>query len=383
MTDIRAAVVVAFGKPLRVQSVPVPHLDPHALLIRVDAATLCGTDVHFWRGDGISPESLPYIPGHETTGTIVEMRGERFDVLNQPLRVGDRILAAYAFCGHCDYCTVARQPTLCRASTRFGRQPITRAPFLLGGCAEAHYIPPTSDLIRVPDTVSPPLAASAACALRTVMHGFERLGPLASHETVRIQGAGPVGLYAAAVARDRGARQVLVIGAPANRLDVASAWGATDVLDLDRTTGAGDRREWVLQHTDGRGADVTFQCATLAAVAEGLEMTRSGGRYVSIGSGGTAFSVPAAAWGRLVEIKSVVAAEGRHYYEALEFLASRSHIPFERLITGTYTLDGTFDALQAMADFREVKPVVLPTVRTSKCIGGRVRSHEERVNDAD
>jgi threonine dehydrogenase-like Zn-dependent dehydrogenase len=212
----------------------------------------------------------------------------------------------------------------------------------------------------VPDEVAAPLAASAACALRTVMHGFDLLGAIRSDETVLVQGAGPVGLYAAAVARDRGARRVLVIGAPANRLAVALAWGATDVLDLDAVAELPERRDWVLERTAGRGADATFQCATLAAVAEGLALTRAGGRYISIGGGGAAVTIPASAWGRLVEIKSVVAAEGRHFYQALAFLASRRHIPFERLITGTYPLERATDALQAMADFREVKPVILP-----------------------
>ena len=362
MPEARAAVVTGFGEPLEIRRVPVPELERGAALMRVDAATLCGTDVHFWHAAESVNATLPYIPGHETTGTLVELNGDRFDILGRSLQLGDRVISAYAFCGHCFYCTVARQPTLCRQSVRFGRQSVDRPPYLLGGCAELHYLPPACDIVSVPESVPPPLAASAACALRTVMHGFERLGPMASHETVLVQGAGPVGLYAAAVARDRGARQVLVIGAPANRLSVATAWGATDVLDLDATPDSRDRRAWVMAHTDGRGADVVFQCATLAAVAEGLELTRAGGRFVSIGGGGaTDLRISAAAWGRLIDIKSVVAAEGRHFYQALEFLASRQdRIPFERLITGSYHLEQTTEALQAMAELREVKPVVLP-----------------------
>jgi L-iditol 2-dehydrogenase len=363
LAEARAAVVAAFGEPLELRPVAVPRLEPGAVLVRVDAATLCGTDVHFWRGDQIAHTNLPYIPGHETCGIVAELNGERFDVLGEPVRAGDRVIAAYAFCGHCFYCTIARQPTLCRQSIRFGRQPITRSPYLLGGCAEYHYYPPTCEIVRVPDNVPSSLAASAACALRTVMHGFERLGPLAGHETVVVQGAGPVGLYATAVARDRGAHQVLLIGAPANRLAVGSAWGASAVLDLDQTPDSAARHAWVMDRTGGRGADVVIQCATLAAVAEGVQFTRPGGRYVSIGGGGHGdVSIPASAWGRLVDIKSVVAAEGRHFFQALEFLSARlGTVPFDRLITGTYPLDRTFEALQAMAEFREVKPVILPS----------------------
>jgi threonine dehydrogenase-like Zn-dependent dehydrogenase len=134
------------------------------------------------------------------------------------------------------------------------------------------------------------------------------------------------------------------------------------VLDLDAASDPADRHAWVLDRTDGRGADVVFQCASLAAVPEGLELTRSGGRFVSIGGGGSwEMRIPAAAWGRLIEIKSVVAAQGRHFFQALDFLASRQQrIPFERLITGRYPLEKTTEALQAMAEMREVKPVITP-----------------------
>src|SRR5260370_19463050 len=118
------------------------------------------------------------------------------------------------------------------------------------------------------------------------MHGYEQLGPVESQENVLILGSGPLGLYSLAVARDRGARKVLMIGAPDVRLAVAREWGADDVLDLDATPDVNHRIAWVREHTDGRGADIVFQCATSAVVAEGLEMARPGGRLVSIGVGG-------------------------------------------------------------------------------------------------
>jgi threonine dehydrogenase-like Zn-dependent dehydrogenase len=360
MAEVLAAVVTGFNQPLRVQRVPIPELEPTGMLARVEAATLCGSDVHWWHGAQPGAASPPYIPGHETAGSIVEMRGERWDLLGQPLKVGDRVLCAYRFCGHCYYCTVAKQPTLCAESIRFGRARCDRPPYLLGGCAEYHYFPPGCEIIRVPEEVSSPLAASAACALRTVMHGFERLGPLASHESVLVQGCGPVGLYALAVARDRGARQALVIGAPEGRLEVARAWGADATLNLGAYPDPAARREWALEQTGGHGPDVVIQCATGSAIPEGLEMLRRGGRYLSIGGGGRDVSVPTATLGKHIQFISVRAAEGRHFYQALQFLATRREFPFDRLLSGVYTLDRVTDALQAMAEFREVKAVILP-----------------------
>ena len=95
-----AAVITEHGKPLEMRRVPVPELEP--------PATLCGTDVDFWHGmRGASKP--PYILGHDTAGIIEEGRGERYDILGQPLKPGDRVLCTYSFCGHCHYCTVAHQ----------------------------------------------------------------------------------------------------------------------------------------------------------------------------------------------------------------------------------------------------------------------------------
>ena len=359
MTESRAAVVTDFRQPLEIRSVPYPELEPTGLLMRVDAATLCGTDVHCWNGR-MPADRLPYIPGHETTGSIVEMNGARTDLLGEPLGEGDRIISTYPHCGHCYYCTVAGDPAGCINSYAFGRVPADRPPYLMGGCAEFHYIPPGCDIIRVPAEVPSPLAASAACSLRTVMHGFERLGPLASHETVLVQGCGPVGLYAAAVARDRGARKVLVIGAPEARLQVARAWGADATLNLDEQTDAGARREWAMDQTDGLGPDVVIQCATAAAIPEGLALVRPRGRYLTIGGGDGEISVSANAL-RDRNIIGVGGSLGRHFYQAITFLATRkNNFPFESLISGVYSLEGVSQALQAMSEFREVKPVVFP-----------------------
>jgi threonine dehydrogenase-like Zn-dependent dehydrogenase len=362
VTSSLAAVVTTVHAPLEVQSVPIPAIEPGGVLIEVEAATLCGTDVHVWEGVSALPDGVPYIPGHETCGRIVAIGGKRTDLLNVPLQIGDRIIATYPFCGHCFFCNVARQAVLCTNVVPYGRVRSDKPPYLLGGCAQHHYFPPGCDIVRVPDAVSSPLAASAACALRTIMHAFEKLGKLGSHDTVLVQGAGPVGLYAAAVARDRGANRVLMIGAPANRLEVAKGFGADATLDLDAVPDAAQRKQWVLEHTDGRGADVVLQCAGSQAIPEGLDLARRGGKLVSIGATGGTINLPGGVFtGKYVDVLGIVMAEGRHFYEAINFLATRGRdFTFDAMITGSYGLDGVTDALQAMAAFREVKPVVLP-----------------------
>ena len=363
MATAQAAVIPGLHEAAEVREVNIPDLADGAVLARVDAATLCGTDVHHWIGGlRASAEPHAYIPGHETAAIVEEVRGERRDVMGDPLSPGDRIIANYPKCGHCYFCTVTNQPQLCPNGYGYGHYDVSKYPYLLGGCAEYHYYPPNCEIVKVPDEVPSPLAASAACALRTVVHGYERLGGLEPHETVLVQGAGPLGLYAAALARDRGAGKVLVIGAPAARLKVAIAWGVDDTLDLNEHPEAADRRQWVMERTRGMGADVVLQCATGMANAESIDLIRRGGRFIAIGVGGGNISIPGAViTHKGLQVSGVIGAMGRHFWKALQFLATRSdRFPFERLLTGTYTLDQVTDALKAMEEFREVKPVILP-----------------------
>jgi threonine dehydrogenase-like Zn-dependent dehydrogenase len=233
---------------------------------------------------------------------------------------------------------------------------------LLGGCADYHYFPPRASLIRVPDEVTSPLAASAACALRTVIHGFEQLGRIDNHETVVVQGAGPLGLYAAALARDHGAKQVLLIGAPAGRLAVAKDFGADAVLDLDVVPDPAERLKWVQDRTGGRGADAVINCASSPAFVEAIGLARRGGRVVTIGVAGEGNVTynQALLWKGL-RVSFVVMAEARHFMQALDFIASRHRMfPFEKMLSNTFDLAGTTEALRGMAAFREIKPVILP-----------------------
>jgi L-iditol 2-dehydrogenase len=355
--ESRVAVITKFDAPIEIWTVPIPDLEPGGVLVKVEAATLCGTDAHRWQHH--IPVELPFVPGHETCGTIVDSNGPVVDILGAPLHHGDRIITSYLNCGHCYWCQVSRQTSLCRDVMFFGAWHPNR---LLGGCADYHYFPPQASLIRVPEDVTSPLAASAACALRTVVHGFEQLGRIDNHETVVVQGAGPLGLYAAALARDHGAKKVLLIGAPAGRLAVAKDFGADDVLDLEVVTDASQRLQWVQDHTGGRGADIVINCASSPAFVEAIALARRGARIVTIGVAGEGnFTYNQALLWKGLRISFVVMAEARHFLQALDFLASRRRsFPFEKMLSNTFDLAGTTEALRGMAAFREIKPVILP-----------------------
>lgn len=360
MADCRAAVITAHNEPLEIQRVPIPDLEPGALLVRIEASTICGTDVHRWHGGLGAGDSLPMITGHEPCGTIEAINGDRTDILGRPLQLGERVVWSYVSCGHCYWCSVALQPCACPGRASWGHHRSDQFPYLLGSVAEYMYVPPPCQIVRVPEEVSSASAAAAACAYRTIMHGFDRLGAVKSHETVVIQGSGPLGNFAAAVARDHGAKRVLLIGAPAARLEVARRMGADDVLNIEDVPDPADRRDWVRGHTDGRGADIVIQVANSVAVPEGLSFLRDGGRYVNIGGGGSA-SIAVNSLPREATLHTILSGEPRHWLQALDFLASRRNTyPFEEMISASYGLDQVNEAIQAMARYEVVKAVIYP-----------------------
>ncbi|NUB45638.1 alcohol dehydrogenase catalytic domain-containing protein [Fertoebacter nigrum] len=368
MQQTQAAVITAFGEPTEVMDVPLPPMKTGSTLLRVDAATLCGTDIGRWKGalrEGgkdqafLKPLHLPFVPGHEICGTVEEAAGPVRDILGAEVRPGDRVISSYGHCGECYYCRVTRQTSFCAGVISYGHwQPEQ----LRGGCARHQIVPPSASLIRVPDGISPAVAASGSCALRTVMHAMEQLGAIESHETVLVLGAGPLGLYALAVAADRGAGRKLMIGAPERRLDVARGWGADRLLNLDEEPDAGRRVDWVLAQTGGRGADIVINCASGAAIVEALRMCRPGGRLSQIASSsGAEIGMPGALLFKGVRMSFPVMAEARHFYQAMVFLdLRRNDFPFDTMISSSFSLEETGAALAGMAELREMKPVIFP-----------------------
>jgi alcohol dehydrogenase, propanol-preferring len=85
MEQCLAAVITAFNQGLELQRISLPQLAPNSILIKIDAATLYGTDTHRWQGHFGTP---PFIPGHETCGTIIELRGDLRDITGEPLKLG-------------------------------------------------------------------------------------------------------------------------------------------------------------------------------------------------------------------------------------------------------------------------------------------------------
>ena len=145
MSTGKAAVFFGPGKPFEIREVPLPDVEPDAVLIRVSLANVCGSDLHFWRGD--APLRLPedgWISGHEMTGRVARLGARvKTDSLGRPLREGDRVAYTYFYpCGRC-YACLANEPAACPAKIERPLGP-SQFPHFHGAFAEYYYLRPAA-----------------------------------------------------------------------------------------------------------------------------------------------------------------------------------------------------------------------------------------------
>jgi len=383
MRTVQAAVLDRFNEPLRVQSFPLPRqLEAGAVLVRTELAGICGTDVHLWKGE--LPISLPVILGHETVGRIEQLgAGIESDWAGNPLRVGDRVTwTSTTSCGDCFYCVRKQQPTRCRQRRAYGiGYRCDEPPHLLGGYAECHYLRPRANIFKIPDTLPNEAVIGAGCALITAIHGVERICretagadvsssemptlPPLWKECVVVQGAGPVGISAVAVARNAGAERVIVVGGPESRLELARKFGADETISIEEFKNPAARIDAISQLTEGHGADVVLECVGIpSAVVEGMEMCRDGGKYLILGQycdAGPVSLHPHVITRKQLEVHGSWSSEPRHLQAALSFLQkSGDRFPFASLITRRFGLAEATQALLATANWQTAKSVIVP-----------------------
>jgi threonine dehydrogenase-like Zn-dependent dehydrogenase len=365
MEKATAAIMPDFHQPFEIREYPLPNeIEPGAALVRVEMAGICGTDVHLWKGQ--LPIPLPTILGHETVGIVTKL-GEslKTDWTGAPLCEGDRVTwSAGLLCGHCYYCAVKRQPTRCLNRNAYG---ITlrcdQPPHLVGGYAQYIYLRPRTAIFKLAG-VSAEAIVGAGCALVTAIHGLERMG-IAWGDTVVIQGSGPVGLSALAVAKSSGALTAVVVGGPAHRLELAREFGADHTINIDEVKDPADRIRKVSHLAGGYGADAVIECAGIpAVVAEGLEICRDGGKYLVLGHYGDAGATslnPHTITRKQLEVYGSWASEPRHMAAAIEFLRKQGErFRFDRLVSHRFPLDRAFEALQSTAQWASTKSVLIP-----------------------
>lgn len=261
---MRAAVIRQYRADLSLETVPDPVCEADGVVVKVLACGICRSDWHGWVGEHakVKPGA---IPGHEYCGEVVEAG---------PLarwNVGERIIAPFILaCGECPECR-SGQTTTCRAQ----RVPGFGEP---GAYAEYVSVPHAHNLTRLPEFLTPALAAGLGCRVTTAYHALTGRAGLQAGEWLAIHGTGGIGLSALLIGKALGARIVAVDVVP-DRLTHALSLGAEHVINAAEGDTAARIRE-----VTGGGAHVSIEALGIEATANAsIECLRPLGRHVQVG----------------------------------------------------------------------------------------------------
>jgi putative phosphonate catabolism associated alcohol dehydrogenase len=359
----RAAVMTAAGKPLELWEYPLPKAEKGGIVVRILCCTICGSDLHTWLGRRSGP--TPAILGHEIVGEVVELgEGVTHDSGDRPIKAGDRVTwTIMDNCGKCYYCREKGLMMKCLHLKKYGHDNCETPPHLEGGFAEHCYISPGTCVIKIPDNLTNEEAAPANCALATVTAGWDAAG-LRSFENVLIQGAGALGIYAAALASHSGCNRIIVTDIVDARLEFAREFGATDVINTK-----GMKEEEIVRAvhslTGGFGVDAAMEVAGIPAlIPVGLRSLRKGGRMVLHGTSfsGANFTYDASdiIW-RWLQIRGVHNYDTKHLQWGVDFLSqAKGRFPFHKLVTHRFPLSEINEAMKMAESGAGIRVAVLP-----------------------
>ena len=342
---------------MRFARVDVPReIPPGAALCRVLVSTICGSDLHTVSGRRVEP--TPSVLGHESVGEVVALgEGTRY-WRGEPIQIGDRISwTIMASCGDCSFCRRAL-PQKCVHLKKYGHMPTHVWPGLTGGYAEYIYLFPGTGIFAAPAGLDDAVIAPANCVLATAVCAVEAIGGVAPGDSVLIFGAGLLGIYLAALAKEAGARLVMVVDVDGARAERAIKFGAEAVFSERVEPDA--VAEWARATCGGDGIDVAFEaCGDPGAASSGLASLRIGGRLLIAGlvSPGGIFPVDGnLLTRRCLTVRGIHNYHPDHLGKGLDFLASTSGTyPFRSLVGPILDLEdiqGAFDLARKRVSVR-------------------------------
>ncbi len=328
----------------------LPSLPAGAVLLKVRRANVCGSDLHIWHFLSVAFRDVAM--GHEFVAEVAELgSGVTTDSAGQPIAIGDRVAAVYYHtclkcpaCGRGDF-------AMCHNSGRNMGLPPTAPPHFNGAFATHYYVSPGQFFYKVPGTVSDAAAAGANCGLAQMIYSLDKLG-VRRGQNVVIQGAGGLGLYAAAVANSSGARVIVVEKEP-NRIASARQFGAHDIVDIGQLPTAEERTARIMELTGGIGADAIIEVTGRpAAFAEAVDYARVGASVASIGNlnVGKDFEIsfaPALITRKQLTVVGILRYDPWYLKDALRFLDENAdRFPFDSLSDRVFAMDDITEALE-------------------------------------
>mgnify|MGYP001826318849 FL=1 len=261
---MRAAVLREYNAPLSIEDVPDPACPDDGVVLKVLACGVCRSDWHGWVGE--HPRVKPgQIGGHEYCGEVVAAGP------NAQYAVGDRLIAPFILsCGTCPQCRSGESNTCLDQRLPGFVEP--------GAFAEYVAVPRDHNLARLPEDMSPTLAAALGCRVTTAWHALTGRAALQPGEWLAVHGTGGIGLAAMLLGRALGAR-VIVSDIVDEKLEHASHLGADAAINASDGQSAAKIKE-----ITGGGAHVSIEALGFpVTVSASLECLRPLGRHVQVG----------------------------------------------------------------------------------------------------
>jgi 2-desacetyl-2-hydroxyethyl bacteriochlorophyllide A dehydrogenase len=323
-----------------VEKAPQPVLEsPDDVLLEVDRAGICGTDLHILETPPGHPATPGAILGHEYVATVAEIGS---NVAN--LAPGDRVVIdPNLTCGNCSACRQGRTNG-CENMTTLGI-------FRNGGLAKLN-VAPAKALHKISSEVAPEKAALAE-PLSCVLHAFEK-APILPGESIAILGGGPIGLLFLLLFRNAGASAVYVVEPGATRREMARKCGADAVFD----PGAADLKA-AIGASSGKGVDLVVD-AVGRCFADAIGLVRPGGRILLFGMDQTSAPVTSPYEITRREITVIGSFIQRTSFPKVVRILEAGRLPVEKLITHQLPLAEFGKAIELLGQGQGVKILLEP-----------------------
>lgn len=326
------------------EEVKVPHLDEGEVLIKVEAAGICGTDIHIYE-DGSYPVYPPVTLGHEVSGKVHDMASDVKDI-----RIGDRVVSEtyYSTCKKCEYCISGRK-NLCKHRLSIGSGK--------NGAMAEYIAVPAENLHKIPDTVSFEEAAMTeplACCVQAV---FEH-ADLKPEDSVIVSGPGIIGLLCVQLIRLFGCN-VLVLGTKEDeeRLELAKDFGAQMVVYSEDK----HAMEKIREFSGKEGMDMAFECSGAgAAVKFCIQSLKKGGRHIQVGLTSKPVEIDMNDLAlREISIEGTFAQKPVWWHRSLRLIENKK-IRLSPLISKVHKLEDWKEGFQDVIDKRGLKHILVP-----------------------
>lgn len=322
--------VAIFKEPnqkLEIRHASIPTITGDELLVKVNACTICGSDLHTITGK--REEKTPTILGHEIIGHVEAIGStSRLDRTGQPIKVGDRVTWSICIsCGQCNRCE-SSIPQKCIELKKVGHEVFEHGSGFLGGFSEYVLLPATTAVYKIESDLEDEVLCPVNCATATVLAACRQLRQIEG-QRVLIIGAGMLGVTATAYLKTQGAAEITVIEPDTKRREQARDFGADKVaVDIQSLS---DKFDAVLDFS-----------GSSAAIEATVRLVEIRGTMVLVG---TVAPSPAISIDPEFLVRNLIQIIGVHNYQpddlrdALSFLEeSGSRFPFRELVEKSFSL---------------------------------------------